>query len=117
MNATLARRLVIEDRAGVVGFMAPDDRLTCQRCTPGGSPSDELARDVIMRCQRCGEGGSTATIRPIVACRKSLEAAVVEAGDQPARCVHMTFGALQLDLRSPVEHGSTDCRTDAWRKS
>ncbi|TWP54326.1 hypothetical protein FKR81_01870 [Lentzea tibetensis] len=107
MNATLADRLVTEDRAEDVGLLDPDDRLTCHvhgrwihQCvssplhinqitrhrwcrdcsTELGVVVDELSRDVAMMCRRCGGGGSAATSRLIAACRKSLRAVAVEAG-------------------------------------
>lgn len=107
MNATLADRLVIEDRAEDTGTLAPDDRLTCHvhgrwihQCVSSpihvnqvtrhrwcrdcqselGVVVDELSREVVMCCRRCGNGGSAATTRLVEACRRSLRAAAVETG-------------------------------------
>lgn len=115
MNATLADRLVTEDRAEDVGLLAPDDRLTCHvhgrwihQCvssplhvnqvtrhrwcrdcsTELGVVVDELTGDVVMSCRRCGHGGSAATSRLIQACRASLATArgrVPHAGSRGAQ--------------------------------
>jgi hypothetical protein len=102
LRTDLATCLAMEDIAEDMGYLAPDDRLTChvhgrwihqcvsspvhvnqvtrhrwcRNCRTALTVAvDELTRTLHMSCPRCGDGRSAATDRLVAACQASLDMA------------------------------------------